>query len=139
MTFASRRGLYARGALKASLCLSLLPSTCPSQVQDPLVIQGKQIIYLGAIRLDQDKLFMVQEERQIFFFPNAKWNEQTKLTRDFLMDKPSQLEIPSIEQMINRHQCLSDNQNNIYAKKSMSLSRYTQLVILTNVKAQSMI
>ena len=31
---------------------------CPSQAQDPLVVQGKQIIFLGVIRLDQDKLHM---------------------------------------------------------------------------------
>ena len=39
--------------------------------------------------------------------------------------------------MINRYQCLSDNQNNIYTKKLMSLSRYAQLVTLTNINAQS--
>ena len=100
-----------------------LPSMCPSQAQNPLVVQGKQIIRLGAIRLDQDKLCMTQEEKHISFFPNVKRNGQSKLTEDFQMDKPSQLKISIIERMINHHQCLSNIQNNIYTQKSMSLSR----------------
>ena len=78
---------------------------------------------------------MTQEERHIYFFPNARRNGQTKLTEDFQTDKPSQLEIPSIGQMINHHQCLSDNQDNIYTQKSMSFSCYTQSTTLANVNA----
>ena len=48
---------------------------CHSQAQDLLVVQGRQII-----RLDQGKLRLAQEERQISFFPNAKRNGQTKPT-----------------------------------------------------------
>ena len=39
-----------------------LPSTCHSQAQDILVVQGKQIIHLGAIRQDQDKLCLAQKK-----------------------------------------------------------------------------
>ena len=45
-----------------------LPSTCPSQTQDPLAIQGKQIIHLGSIYLNQDKLCLAQEARD-FLLP----------------------------------------------------------------------
>ena len=41
--------------------------------------------------------------------------------------------------MINHTQCLSDDLDDIYTQKSMSISRYTQLVTLTNTNAQSMI
>ena len=51
-----------------------LSSTCPSQAQDLFAVQGKQIIRLGAIRLDQDKFYLAKEEKQISLFPNAKRN-----------------------------------------------------------------
>ena len=41
--------------------------------------------------------------------------------------------------MINHTQCLSDNLDDIYTQKLMSISRYTQSATLTNVKAQSTI
>ncbi|KAL6331924.1 hypothetical protein AAG906_020273 [Vitis piasezkii] len=62
---------------------------------------------MGAIRLDQDKLCLMQENRQISFFPNARWNGQT-----------------------------NDNLDDIYTQKSMSISRYTQSATLTNILAR---
>ena len=53
---------------------------------------------------------------------------------DFKTDKPTQPKIPGIGWMINHTQCLSDNLDNIYTQKSMSISRYLQSAILTTRK-----
>ena len=68
----------------------------PSQPQDPLAFQVKQIIHLWAIYLDQDKFHLAQKEIQISLFPNVKQNGQTKSTGDFQTDKPTQAKIPDI-------------------------------------------
>ena len=41
--------------------------------------------------------------------------------------------------MINYTQCSNDNLDDIYTKKSMSISRYTQSTTLKNVNVQSTI
>ena len=53
---------------------------------------------------------------------------------DFQTEKPTQPKIPGIGWMINHTQCLSDNLDNIYTQKSMSISRYLQSAILTTRK-----
>ena len=59
-----------------------LPSTCPSQTQDPLGDQGRHITRLGSLHLDQNKLCMALEVRS---FPSSILSNE--------MDKPSRLDI----------------------------------------------
>ena len=93
-----------------------LPSMCPSQTQDPLVIQGKRIIHL-----DQDKLCLAQEVRD-FLLPQCQteWTDQAYW--DFQIDKPTQLKFPGIERMVNHTWCLSNGLNDIYTQKLVSIS-----------------
>ena len=62
-----------------------------------------------------------------------KWTDQADW--GFQTCKPTQPKFLGIEQMINHTWCLSDELDNIYTQKSMSISYYTQLVTLTNVNA----
>lgn len=67
-----------------------LPSACPSQTQDPLAVQGKQIIHLGSIYLDQDKLCLAQEARD-FLLPQYQTEWTNQANWDFQMDKLTNL------------------------------------------------
>uniref|UniRef100_F6GXH7 Uncharacterized protein n=1 Tax=Vitis vinifera TaxID=29760 RepID=F6GXH7_VITVI len=56
-----------------------LPSTCPSQTQDPLADQGKHVTHLGSLRLDQNKLHLASEVRS---FPSSTMpNKMDRLSR----------------------------------------------------------
>ena len=59
-----------------------LPSTCPSQTQDPLGDQGRHITRLGSLHLDQNKLCMALEVRS---FPSSTIPDE--------IDRPSRLDI----------------------------------------------
>ena len=59
-----------------------LPSTCPSQIQDPLANQGRHTTHLGSLRLNQDKLCLTPEVKS---FPSSIMSD--------IMDKPSRLDL----------------------------------------------
>ncbi|RVW75941.1 hypothetical protein CK203_051812 [Vitis vinifera] len=81
---------------------------------------------MGAIRLDQDKFYLTQENRQISFFPMP--DGMDRLSRLGLLDRQTNpIGNSSIGQMINHTQCLSDNLDDIYTQKSMSISRYNTI------------
>ena len=64
-----------------------------------------------------------------------KWTNQDNWY--FQTDKPIKLKSLAIERMVNHTRCLSDELDDIYIQKPVSISHYTQLATLTNVNAQS--
>ena len=95
------------------ICGGFPPCILP-QIKNPWFVQGKQMIRLRPICLNQNKFRIVQEERDFLLFEfHTEWIDQTNW--NFQTDQPTQSEIPGIEQMDNHNQCLSNGLDDIRA------------------------